>query len=107
MFSVIPRSSNSLPAVVEEKKKQILDIKRSQNVCIIFFDDFTLFIIMFQINIGLAQFKNFSSFPELCKAIADFNIDILPTEKLQTLKDMVPTDAELKLVNEVKCMLFP
>lgn len=56
----------------------------------------------YNVSIGLAQFKSFQSYPDLFKAILRLDVKALPSERLEQLTDLLPTEAELREVRRYK-----
>ena len=74
------KASGKTNAAKKKKSSQILDGKRAHNI-----------------EIGLAQYRAFSSFADIVRAVCHMDRRLLNVSKVATLIDIAPTEAEKKL----------
>ena len=76
--------SNSLSKNKPKKESvNLIDMKRANNIAI-----------------SLAQFRNFQNYDDLCRSVVSFDETRLNAEKLQNMQTLLPTAAELKVIQQ-------
>lgn len=87
LFAVGRTSGSSAKQITFSKKNEcrcsVIDTKRSYNI-----------------SIGLAQYKGFETYDQLCHAVASLDSSKLNREQIENMISLLPSDDEMKNVNE-------